>query len=462
MVGDEDGSDDDDMFALDDKPVRKVGIEEAEEDQAGPKEVPMIDRSLGSALVDEFDDADGYYKLLLGEVLDNGRYHVRANLGKGMFSGVVRAKDLHWKGGEGSEDVAIKVLRSQESMYKAGQKEAAILRKLHEADPTDKKHLVRLLRTFEHRGHLCLVFESLSMNLREVVKRFGKDVGINLRAVRTYASQMFLALLLLRKCDVMHADIKPDNILVNESKSVLKVCDLGSASDVSENDITPYLVSRFYRAPEVILGLPYDCNLDTWSIACTLYELYTGKILFPGRTNNHMLLLIMELKGKFNVKQLKKGKFTEQHFDEQMNFKSVDRNVSRSRHPRHLCSPAIRTLTPPFSTFSTLTGRDQGGDDPAQGGARPARAAAADVDGQAAQGGRAQAAHQLCRPDRQDAVAGAGQAADAQGAAQSPVHSGLRRWGWRYAGLDSMVFFRNFKRARVFVLSIVGLVGRPV
>ena len=53
------------------------------------------------------------------------------------------------------------------------------------------------------------------MNLREVVKRFGKDVGINLRAVRAYASQMFLALALLKKCDIMHADIKPDNILVS-------------------------------------------------------------------------------------------------------------------------------------------------------------------------------------------------------------------------------------------------------
>ena len=45
--------------------------------------------------------------------------------------------------------------------YKAGLKEAQILRKLRDADPDDKKHVVRLLRTFEHRGHLCLVFESL-------------------------------------------------------------------------------------------------------------------------------------------------------------------------------------------------------------------------------------------------------------------------------------------------------------
>lgn len=108
------------------------------------------------------------------------------------------------------------------------------------------------------------------MNLRDVVKRFGKDVGLNIRAVRAYAHQLFLALSLLRKCNIMHADIKPDNILVrighglsmshdqlpillqvNEAKTLLKLCDLGSASDASENDITPYLVSRFYRAPEI-------------------------------------------------------------------------------------------------------------------------------------------------------------------------------------------------------------------
>ncbi|SCZ95915.1 BZ3500_MvSof-1268-A1-R1_Chr8-1g09880 [Microbotryum saponariae] len=314
--GDED--DEDDMFAIGTKPSKPV--DEDEEDAGKPVFVPVIHREYNAdagQLADNFDDADGYYKLIIGELLDNGRYHVQANLGRGMFSSVVRAKDSESTTGE---DVAIKIVRSQESMFKAGLKEAQILRKLQEADPEDKKHLVRLLRTFEHRGHLCLVFENLSMNLREVVKRFGKDVGINLRAVRAYASQMFLALALLKKCDIMHADIKPDNILA--------ICDLGSASDVTENDITPYLVSRFYRAPEIILGMTYDCSLDTWSIACTLYELYTGKILFPGRSNNHMLLLIMELKGKFPHKHLKKGRFTDQHFDPSLNFISVEKDGS--------------------------------------------------------------------------------------------------------------------------------------
>jgi serine/threonine-protein kinase PRP4 len=89
------------------------------------------------------------------------------------------------------------------------------------------------------------------MNLREVLKKYGKDVGLNLKAIRLYAHQLLLALSLLKQCHILHADIKPDNILLSEKTSVLKLCDLGSAADISENAITPYLVSRFYRAPEI-------------------------------------------------------------------------------------------------------------------------------------------------------------------------------------------------------------------
>ncbi|KAI1785638.1 kinase-like domain-containing protein [Ganoderma leucocontextum] len=277
-----------------------------------------------TATLDSAADSEGYYQVILGEQLDGGRYQVFSALGKGMFANVVRARVLQGDANEAGKEVAIKIVRCQESMFKAGLKEVQILNKLKQADPEDKKHVVRLERTFEHRGHLCLVFESLSMNLRDVVKRFGKDVGLNIRAVRAYSHQLFLALSLVRKCNIMHADIKPDNILVNEQKTLLKLCDLGSASDASENEITPYLVSRFYRAPEIIMGHPYDPAIDIWSIGCTLYELYTGKILFPGRSNNHMLLLMMELKGRFNQKMIKRAKFGDMYFDELGAFLSVE------------------------------------------------------------------------------------------------------------------------------------------
>ena len=75
-----------------------------------------------------------------------------------------------------------------------------------------------------------------------------------------------------------------------------------------------------------VLGLPYDCSLDTWSIGCTLYELYTAKILFPGRNNNQMLLHIQEVKGKLSNKFIKKGRFTDMHFDESGAFLSSELN----------------------------------------------------------------------------------------------------------------------------------------
>ncbi|KAH9842435.1 kinase-like protein [Rhodofomes roseus] len=346
LVEEEEEEDDvDDMFAIaTTKKTKKV------KNVVKPAAPALITTTLDTAA-----DSEGYYQVILGEQLDGGRYQVFSHLGKGMFANVVRARVLNSEPGEAVKEVAIKIVRCQESMFKAGQKEAQILNKLKEADPEDKKHVVRLERTFEHRGHLCLVFESLSMNLRDVVKRFGKDVGLNIKAVRAYAHQLFLAMSLLRKCNIMHADIKPDNILVNEQKTLLKLCDLGSASDASENEITPYLVSRFYRAPEIILGVPYDPALDIWSIGCTLYELYTGKILFPGRSNNQMLLLMMELKGRFNSKMIKRARFGSMYFDELGAFQSVERervtgaDVIRQVHITAPARDLRQRLMPPAS-----------------------------------------------------------------------------------------------------------------
>nr|XP_037283271.1 serine/threonine-protein kinase PRP4 homolog isoform X1 [Rhipicephalus microplus] len=279
-------------------------------------------------LTDNWDDAEGYYRVRIGEVLDT-RYTVYGYTGQGVFSNVVRARDM----ARGNQDVAVKIIRNNEVMHRTGLKELEMLRRLNDADPDDKFHCLRLFRHFFHKQHLCLVFEPLSMNLREVLKKYGKDVGLHIKAVRSYSQQLFFALKLLKRCNILHADIKPDNILVNETKLVLKLCDFGSASHVAENDITPYLVSRFYRAPEIVLGLGYDFGIDMWSVGCTLYELYTGKIMFPGKSNNQMLKFCMDLKGKFPNRLIRKGTFKDQHFDANCNFlyHEVDKVTEREK-----------------------------------------------------------------------------------------------------------------------------------
>lgn len=141
----------------------------------------------------------------------DGRYTVYGYTGQGVFSNVIRARD----GARDSEDVAIKIIRNNEVMHKSGLKELETLKRLNDADQDDRYHCVRLKRHFFHKQHLCMVFEPLSMNLREVLKKYGKDVGLHIKAVRSYAQQLFLALKLLKKANILHADIKPDNILVS-------------------------------------------------------------------------------------------------------------------------------------------------------------------------------------------------------------------------------------------------------
>nr|CAD7459769.1 unnamed protein product [Timema tahoe] len=299
------------------------------------------------SLTDNWDDAEGYYRVRIGETMD-GRYVVYGYTGQGVFSNVVRARD----GARGSLDVAVKIIRNNEIMHKTGLKELEVLRRLNDADPDDRFHCLRLFRHFFHKNHLCMVFEPLSMNLREVLKKYGKDVGLHVKAVRSYSQQLFLALKLLKKANILHADIKPDNILVSESKLVLKLCDFGSASHVAENEITPYLVSRFYRAPEIILGIPYDFGIDMWSAGCTIYELYTGKIMFAGKTNNQMLKFFMDLKGKMPNKIIRKGTFKEQHFDGNCNFlyHEVDKVTEREK------VVVMSTLNPSRDLLAELVG----------------------------------------------------------------------------------------------------------
>ncbi|THX62160.1 kinase-like protein [Aureobasidium pullulans] len=314
----------DDMFALEPATGHK------KDDGTQAVRIPEA-KQLDRSMLDDWDDPEGYYRIILGELLDD-RYHVQTNLGKGVFSAVVRALDATT-----NRTVAIKIIRTQESMYKAGMKEIEILQKLAEADPEDKKHIIRLERHFEHKGHLCMVFENLSINLREVLKKFGRDIGINIIAVRQYALQMFLGLTLLKKCEILHADLKPDNVLVNEKRNQLKIADLGSAMSADDNDITDALVSRFYRAPEIMLGIKHDYAIDMWSIGCTLFELYTGKICFTGSTNNQMLKGILECRGKIPNRMLKRSEFWSQHFEPDGTFLSQEiDNITRREVVRRM------------------------------------------------------------------------------------------------------------------------------
>ncbi|KRZ69482.1 Serine/threonine-protein kinase PRP4 -like protein, partial [Trichinella papuae] len=328
-----------DMFSVEDMPIPKHVVTIQKDQDMNQKDECY--------LADNWDDIEGYYRVQIGELLDR-RYSVYGYTGQGVFGNVVRARDVT----KDNLEVAVKIIRKNDLMHRMGLKELQILKKLNSADPDDKYHCLRLYRHFFHKQHLCLVFESLSLNLREVLKKYGRDVGLHVKAVRSYAHQMLMALRLMRKCEILHCDIKPDNILVNETKLMLKLCDFGSACMIKETEPAPYLVSRFYRAPEIILGMPYDYCIDLWSVGVTIYELYTGKIMFQGNTNNQMLKFMMDIKGKFPKKMIRRGLFYEKHFDQNLDFLyyEIDKLTQREK------VTVMNTITPSRDLLNELIG----------------------------------------------------------------------------------------------------------
>eukprot|EP01121_Diplochlamys_sp_Union-15-3_P008364 TRINITY_DN2220_c0_g2_i1.p1 TRINITY_DN2220_c0_g2~~TRINITY_DN2220_c0_g2_i1.p1 ORF type:complete len:391 (-),score=52.36 TRINITY_DN2220_c0_g2_i1:71-1243(-) len=263
---------------------------------------------------DARDDVEGYYCYRIGEVL-NKRYQVIGSHGKGVFSNVIEAKDLVT-----SESVAIKLLRNNDHMKRTGSNEAKLLLELTNADPENKYNVIKLLTQFEEKGHLCLVLENMSLNLRQLVKKYGNNTGISIRAVRIYAYKLLRALVLLKRLSIIHSDVKPDNILVSADLSTVKLGDFGSALYMSEVMITPLLVSRYYRSPEIVLGSVYGYPVDIFSLGACLFEIATGSCLFPSRDNNHHLKLIMEVKGPFPKKVLSKCEFKSEYFDYRERF----------------------------------------------------------------------------------------------------------------------------------------------
>jgi len=144
---------------------------------------------------------------------------------------------------------------------------------------------------------VCLVFEYLGQNLYDIIKATDFK-GLPLTTVQDFGRQLLHALSFLSREDIqiIHCDLKPENILLCPDGTTLKIIDFGS-SCFCNNKMYEYIQSRFYRSPEVMLGISYDMSIDMWSLGCILFELHTGIPLFGGQSEKQQMTKICGLLG---------------------------------------------------------------------------------------------------------------------------------------------------------------------
>ncbi|KAH9310338.1 hypothetical protein KI387_025373, partial [Taxus chinensis] len=293
---------DEDIEALQDQ-IQRTG---SEEDEYEEFDLTIIHRKNRTGFEEDKD-----LSIVIGSVIA-GRYYVSEYLGSAAFSKAIQAHDL-----QTGMDVCMKIIKNNKDFFDQSLDEIKILKFVNKHDPADRYHILRLYDYFYHKEHLFIVCELLRANLYEFQK-FNKEsegeVYFTMPRLQFIARQCLEALEFLHGLGVIHCDLKPENILVKSySRCEVKVIDLGSSCFQTDN-LCSYVQSRSYRAPEVILGLPYDQKIDIWSLGCILAELCSGNVLFQNDSLATLLARIIGILGPIDPDMLAKGQDTHMYF----------------------------------------------------------------------------------------------------------------------------------------------------
>ena len=165
--------------------------------------------------------------------------------------------------------------------------------------------------------------ELLSLNLYSVLE-CRKFHGLRLSLIQSVARNLITILCALKRCEIIHCDIKPENVVLADGFSAnVKLIDYGSSQYSSQSNRF-YIQSRYYRAPEVILELSYSYPIDMWSFGCLLFELFTGIPLFPGQDEYQMLLFFIQFRGRIPYEMLQATPRRAEFFTPDGQLKEID------------------------------------------------------------------------------------------------------------------------------------------
>ncbi|XP_035243287.1 dual specificity tyrosine-phosphorylation-regulated kinase 4-like isoform X1 [Anguilla anguilla] len=271
-----------------------------------------------------YDDAKCIYIPVLRDHISY-RYEILEKLGQGSFGLVLKCLDHKTK-----ELVALKIIHNQKSASRMALRELEILDVVRKEDSENCYNVIHMKEHMNFRNHICIVFELQGMDLYRLIRN-NNFHGFTLSQTHHYAAALVTSLQMLHRKKIIHCDLKPENILLSEKRhGNIKVADFGCSFYEHQKGYT-YVQTRFYRAPEVILGLPFGTAIDMWSLGCILAELYTGNPLFSGTNEADQLSCIMEVLGMPPDDIIQMAPRRKVFFDSEGQPKNLTRKPANSR-----------------------------------------------------------------------------------------------------------------------------------
>uniref|UniRef100_A0A3Q1ATG2 Protein kinase domain-containing protein n=1 Tax=Amphiprion ocellaris TaxID=80972 RepID=A0A3Q1ATG2_AMPOC len=194
---------------------------------------------------------------------------------------------------------AVKVNKREKGVLEVAMNEIAILNRLRRLNP-DTCNIVQCNGFFYDKENICISFELLDLSLQDYLQEKNPR-GLTTRELRPILYQLATALSHLHSSGIIHADLKPANVMVvnrHEQPPKVKLIDFGLAHLVSAVIQGEWMGTLHYSAPELLLGVPFNESVDMWALGLLMVELATGCQLYPGKTGYDVLRFIFEMQGQ--------------------------------------------------------------------------------------------------------------------------------------------------------------------
>lgn len=217
------------------------------------------------------------------------RYNIEGVIGEGAYGVVLKCTRK-----DNGRVVAIKKFKAP---IEDGEGQSSTLREFQVLKRVKHKNIMRLLEAFKSRGRLYLVLEYCNGDALDLLKQQPEGQGLDLVTTLHLISGVLQGLAYLHGQGIIHRDIKLENILIGMNGDA-KLGDFGFARPTTKDvPMTSYVATRWYRAPELLVGGNYTTAVDVWATGCVAAELLSGQPLLPGQTETDQLLLIAKMCG---------------------------------------------------------------------------------------------------------------------------------------------------------------------